>query len=85
MALVVTYYNDPGLTPTTGDFGVAVDGTEVARFAPNANARGFYDTRYPVPAALTSGKQQVTVTFDGGDHGRIAPVFGVRMVKSNGS
>ena len=83
MALVVTYYNDPGLTPTTGDFRVLVDGTPVATFAPDASASGFFDTTYALPAELTRGKHAVTVKFEAGAHGRVAPVFGVRMVKAN--
>jgi hypothetical protein len=83
MALVVTYYNDPGLTPTTGDFAILVDGTEVAKFAPDQYARNFFDATYAVPGALTRGKKWVTVRFDGGEHGRVAPVFGVRMVRAD--
>ncbi len=56
MALVVTYYNDPGLTPTTGDFRILVDDTAVASFTPDAAAKGFYDARYPVPPAATHGR-----------------------------
>ena len=85
MALVVTYYNDPGLTPTTGDFRILVDGTPVASFEPNADARGFYDARYPIPSAATRGRKRVTVNFDAGEKGRIAPVFGVRVVKTDGA
>ncbi|MGH7668366.1 MAG: DUF6805 domain-containing protein, partial [Gemmatimonadaceae bacterium] len=84
MALVVTYYNDPGLTPSAGDFRILVDGAAVASFAPNADAKGFYDARYAMAADATRGKQHVTVKFDGGAHGRIAPVFGVRMVTVSG-
>ncbi|MDE3151780.1 MAG: glycoside hydrolase family 127 protein [Gemmatimonadota bacterium] len=83
MALVVTHYNDPGLTPTTGDFRVLVDGTPVATFTPDASASGFFDTTYALPAALTRGKHAVTVKFEAAAHGRVAPVFGVRMVKAN--
>ena len=83
-ALVVTYYNDPGLTPTTGEFRILVDGTSVATFEPDANATGFFDVRYAVPPGLTNGKRAVTVRFDAGTGGRIAPVFGVRVVKSGG-
>ncbi len=84
MALVVTYFNDPGLTPTTGDFRILVDGTAIASFAPDTKARGFYDARYPIPPAATRGKQHVVVKFDAGDRGRIAPIFGVRAVKTGG-
>jgi hypothetical protein len=82
VALVVTYYNDPGLTPTTGDFRILVDGTPVATFAPDAGATGFFDVRYAVPADVTRGKSKVTVKFDGGERGRIAPVFGARTVRA---
>lgn len=82
MTLVVTYYNDPGLAPTTGDFQILVDGTVVATFAPNSAARGFYEGSYAVPATVTVGKSKVTVRFDGGDHGRIAPVYGVRLART---
>jgi uncharacterized protein len=83
MALVVTYYNDPGLTPTTGDFRILVNGTAVATFAPDDDASGFFDQRYAVAPNLTSGKVTVTVRFDGGERGRIAPVFGVRTVRAD--
>jgi hypothetical protein len=78
---VVTYYNDPGLTPTTGDFQILVDGAPVAAFAPNAAARRFFDAQYPIPTSATYGHRMVTVKFDGGADGRIAPVFGVRMIR----
>jgi uncharacterized protein len=83
MALVVTYYNDPGLTPTTGDFRILVDGAPIATFAPGAGAKGFFDVRYALPANLTAARKTVTVKFDGEATGRIAPVFGVRMVRAN--
>ena len=81
-ALVVTYYNEPGLTPTTGDFSIIINGTTIGTFVPNAGASGFFDARYAVPEALTRGKSTVTVRFDAGAHGRIAPVFGVRTVRA---
>ena len=84
LALVVTYYNEPGLGPATGNFEVLVDGTSIARFAPNRTATGFYDAQYAVPAALTRGKSKVTVRFQAAPAGRIAPVFGVRMIRTSG-
>ncbi len=82
MTLVVTYYNDPGLTPTTGDFRILVNDTPVATFAPNASAKGFFDVEYPIPTTATYGRRLATVKFDAGATGRIAPVFGVRMIRA---
>ena len=53
-----------------------------ARFAPNSTATGFYDAQYAIPAELTRGKARVTVKFAGVGPGRIAPVFGVRLIKA---
>jgi uncharacterized protein len=82
-ALVVTYFNDLGLPPSTGDFEVMVDGTSVAHFQPNSAATGFFETTYAVPSALTSGKSKVTVRFQANGKGRVAPVFGVRTIRAN--
>ncbi len=81
MALVVTYLNELGQPPASGDFQILVDGTPVARFAPNPTATGFYDAQYAIPAALTSGKSKVTVKFQAEPERRIAPVFGVRTIR----
>ena len=81
-AVVVSYFNDIGLPPTTGDFDVLVDGTSIAHFTPNAAAKGFYDATYAVPATLTRGKSKVTVRFQAGEKGRIAAVFAVRTVRA---
>ena len=83
MALLVTYLNDLGLPPATGNFDVLVDGTSVAHFEPNATAVGFYDAQYAVPRNLVAGKSTVTVKFQAASGGRIAPVFGVRMARAN--
>jgi uncharacterized protein len=84
MAVVVTYANELGLLPTAGNFEVLVDGTSIARFEPNANAVGFYDAQYAVPAGLVRDKTRVTVRFQAPANGRIAPVFGVRMIRAKG-
>ena len=84
MAVLVTYFNELGLPPATGNFEIQVDGTRIAQFAPNASATGFYDAQYAIPADLTRGKARVTVKFAGVGNGRIAPVFGVRMIKAGG-
>ena len=84
IALVVTYLNDLGLPPASGNFEILLDGTSIARFEPNANATGFYDARYAVPADAIRGKSKVSVRFQAAPNGRIAPVFGVRTVRANG-
>lgn len=82
MALIVTYFNEPGLPPTLADFDVRIDGTSIARFDPNRSASGFFDTQYAIPAEFVRGKTKVTVRFDAGATGRIAPIFGVRMIRA---
>ncbi|HUX34384.1 MAG TPA: beta-L-arabinofuranosidase domain-containing protein [Gemmatimonadaceae bacterium] len=84
LALVITYYNEPGLTPTTGDFSILINDTPVAAFAPEAGASGFFDVRYAVPAGVTRGHAAVTVKFAAAAGGRIAPVYGVRLVRAGG-
>jgi hypothetical protein len=81
MALVVTYLNPTGQQPAGGNFEIQVDGTSIAKFAPNTTATGFYDAQYIVPAALVRGKTKITVRFQAATPGRIAPVFGVRMIR----
>jgi hypothetical protein len=83
MALVVTYFNELGIPPASGNFDILIDGTSVAHFVPNANATGFYDTQYVVPADLIRGKSKVTIRFQAAEKGRIVPVFGVRMIRAN--
>jgi hypothetical protein len=82
MAVLVTYLRPQGQAPPTGDFEVLVDGTSIGRFEPDAKADGFYDVTYAVPAALVRGKTKVTVKFQASATGRIAPVFGVRMIRA---
>jgi hypothetical protein len=87
MALVVTYRNEPGVPPPASDFEVVVDGAVLAKFTPNADAWEFYDTRYALPAGAVRDKQKVTVRFQAAGSGttaRIAPVFGVRMIRASG-
>jgi len=83
--VVVTYFNELGLPPASGNFEILVDGTVIAPFAPNPSATGFFDAQYAVPAALTRGKTKVTVRFQAAGGGRIAPVFGVRTIRAKGS
>lgn len=82
MAVVVTYFNEAGLAPASGDFEIQVDGTRIASFTPNATAVGFHDTHYTVPMELADKKTKVTVRFQAAANGRIAPIFGVRMIRA---
>jgi hypothetical protein len=87
MVLVVTYRNEPGVPPPPSDFEIMIDGAVLARFVPNTDAWEFYDTRYPLPAGAVRDGQKVTVRFQAAGSGttaRIAPVFGVRMIRANG-
>jgi hypothetical protein len=83
MALVVTYLNEMGLLPASGNFEILVEGTTIATFEPNRTAVGFWDATYAVPAALIGGKKKVTVRFQSATAGRIAPVFAVRMIRAS--
>jgi hypothetical protein len=82
MALIITYFNEVGLPPTTATFDISVDGTVVGSFQQNLRASGYYDETYAVPIALTRGKARSTIKFQAAADGRIAPVFGVRIVKA---
>ena len=57
----------------------------IGRFEPNGSPVGFYDARYAVPAESTRGKTKVTVRFQASQGGRIAPVFGIRTIRSTGA
>jgi len=85
MAVVATYFNELGLPPASGNFQILVDGTVVASFTPNPTATGFFDAQYAVPAALMHGKNKATVRFQAAPGGRIAAVFGVRMIRAKGT
>src|SRR5438477_281321 len=82
-SLVVTYYSgDRRGTPAR--FAILVDGERVAdqelRFA---DPMRFFDVEYPVPARLVQGKRTVTVRFQAADGGRIATLFGLRMIRGD--
>ena len=79
-ALVVTYLNDLGL-PVLGSFDLLVDGQTVATYQPNRSASGFWDAQYGVPQALVRGKTKITVRLQASGDGRIAPVYGVRLIR----
>lgn len=78
LALVVTYFNDPGLPAPIGDFTISVNAASLVRPTPNPHVSGFYDATYDVPAALAQGKTSLTVRFEGP---RIVPVYGLRVIR----
>lgn len=80
-SLVVTYHNDLGL-PVLANFEIQIDSTPLARYAPNRSATGFWDATYPLPASMLAGKHTITIRFAAGAESRIAPVYGVRIVRA---
>ena len=83
MSLVVTYYScDRRGTPAR--FAILVDGEHVAdqelRFA---DPMRFFDVEYAVPERLVQGKHTVTVRFQAAEGGRIATLFGLRMIRGD--
>jgi hypothetical protein len=81
VALIVTYYNELGIPPSTGSFQILADGTPIARFTPNTAATGFYMDRYAIPANVTAGKSKVTVRFQADGSSRITPIYGIRTIR----
>jgi hypothetical protein len=80
-SLVVTYHNDLGL-PVLASFEIQVDGTRLARYAPNRSATGFWSETLPLPPTLLEGKSKVIVRFQADADSRIATVYGVRIVRT---
>ena len=65
------------------DFHILVDGVRVARVRLDASHAGvFFDEDYPVPPALTQGKQAITVRFEPEPGHTAGPVFGVRLYRA---
>ena len=60
----------------------ATGGQDFNKTMVRPDAVGYWDATYPVPATLVRGKTKVTVRFQATPPGRIAPVFGVRMVRA---
>ena len=63
-------------------FDILVDGTRIATEQLTGEHPGdFFDEHYPIPEALTKGKETVKVRFEPANgKTRCAPVFGVRIV-----
>jgi len=62
------------------DFDILVDNVKVAtQHLDNDRPGRFFDVEYPLPEALTRGKQAVKVRFVPHDRSTAGPVFGVRL------
>jgi DUF1680 family protein len=80
-ALVVTYRNDLGL-PVLANFEIQVDGAPLVRYTPDRSATGFWDATYPLSASVLAGKHEIAVRFIAGPESRIAPVYGIRIIRT---
>jgi hypothetical protein len=77
--LLLTYW---GMDNRGRVFDVLVDGEKIATEDLNKYKESrFYDISYPIPPALTKGKQQVKVTFQARPNNSAGPVYGVRNVQ----
>jgi DUF1680 family protein len=77
--LLLTYW---GMDNRGRVFDVLVDGEKIATEDLNKYKESrFYDISYPIPPALTKGKQQVKVTFQAKANNSAGPVYGVRSVR----
>jgi DUF1680 family protein len=78
-ALLLTYW---GMDNRGRVFDVLVDGEKIATEDLNKYKESrFYDISYPIPPALTKGKQQVKVTFKARPNNSAGPVYGIRNVQ----
>jgi len=80
-SVVVTYYSDEWRKRT---FDILVDGQPVGRQVIEKKGEPhFFDVEYAIPAGVTSGKQTVTVRFQGVSGSEIGAVFGIRMIRAD--
>jgi DUF1680 family protein len=76
--LVLTYWGED----REREFDIIVDGQKLATEQLTASHPGVYfDQVYPLPAALTKGKEKVTLRIQG-DKTWVGGVFGVRVMKA---
>ena len=80
-SLIVTYHNDLGL-PLLANFDIQVDGSVVARYLANRSATGFWDATYALSPSTLAGKSTITVRFAATAGSRIAPVYGIRIIRA---
>jgi hypothetical protein len=60
-------------------FHILVDGTRIASQTLKPDKPVFFDVEYPIPEALTRGKQSVEVRFEPEPGNTAGPVFGCRI------
>lgn len=79
-SLLCTYW---GMDNRYRKFDILIDGEKMTTEDLNKyKASRFYEIVYTIPAALTKGKQQVTVTMKAGQHNSAGPVYGtIRMMR----
>jgi DUF1680 family protein len=83
MTLILTYYSDDR-RGSPAAFEVLVDGAHVAdQEVERTEPRRFFDVEIPIPSALSRGKDVVTLRFQAKERGRIATIFGVRMIRAD--
>lgn len=76
MILQASYWGDE----RNRDFRIRVDGVELAHVLLNGVKPGeFIDQDYPIPQALTAGKDSIVVRFDPEPGHTAGPAFGVRL------
>jgi len=77
LLLQATYWGDE----RKRDFDILVDGTRIATQRLDADKPGqFIDITYPIPEALTRGKQKVRIRFQPKTGNTAGPAFGVLML-----
>jgi hypothetical protein len=81
-ALVVTYNRD---NRRARSFEILVDGQRVAdeNFPFDSESR-FYDREYALPVSLVRGKARLTIRFQATGTHEIAPVYGLRLIRTGG-
>ena len=83
VSLVVTYNSDNRRART---FDILVDEARIGNgIMPQSSVAKFYDMHYLVPPLLTSGRKSITVRFVATGGNEVAPVFGIRTIRSQGA
>jgi len=82
LALVVTYHSDQRRART---FEISVDGQRVGeQTIPRSSVSHFFDIEYAIPKEIVEGKRKVTIRFQAMNESEIGPVFGLRMIRTEG-
>jgi uncharacterized protein len=79
LALVCTYWGSE-TGPRT--FDILVDGVRVATQSLHEdNPNSFFDVTYPIPEAVTRGKQKITIRFEARPDNTAGGLFGLRIIQ----